>query len=74
MSTTAKMREKARLYESRADWHMAALCWQDALTLYPVNQIGAMADKDRAELAKRAASCKAAAKAELIDHCLAVCK
>lgn len=41
---TAKMREKARYYESIGEWHNAALCWRDAIALYP---------KSSGELAKR---------------------
>lgn len=59
MTTTAKMREKARLYESRCDWGNAGLCWRAALKLYP-DVSGQLAEHDKAAILRRAESCESA--------------
>lgn len=60
MMTAAKMREKARLYESRLDWQKAALCWDAAADLYPqpYPMPGALAAADIASMRRRAQSCR----------------
>lgn len=64
---TAKMREKAKLYEARLDWHNAALCWADAIALLSnVDGINAL---DRKNMEDRRAACENMAKQELKEHC-----
>lgn len=60
MMTTAKMREKAKLYESMLDWDKAALCWDAAADLYPKPYplLGALAEKDIDSLRRRAQTCR----------------
>lgn len=60
MMTTAKMREKARLYESMLDREKAALCWDAAADLYPqpYPEPGALAAADIAGLRRLAQSCR----------------
>lgn len=60
---TAKMREKARYYESILDWHNAALCWADAIKLYPqpYPKHGELQDKDIQAMTSRMKDCEYAA-------------
>lgn len=60
MMTTAKMREKARLYETRLDWEKAALCWDATADLYPqpCPTPGALAVADIGAMRRRAQSCR----------------
>ena len=62
---TAKMREKARLYESKLDWEKAAICWDEAIKLYPkpYPQHGALALADIANMQAQAKSCR-----NMIEH------
>lgn len=62
MMTTAKMREKARLYESKLDWANAALCWRDAIKLYPMPREHASSKADIANMESAAKSCEYMAK------------
>lgn len=62
---TAKLREKARLYESRCEWALAAQCWQSALDHYPPTP-GALAEHDRQVIEGHARECRASAAREAI--------
>jgi hypothetical protein len=63
---TAKMREKARYYESILDWSSAAECWEEAVRLYPhpYPRLGELEEKDIKRMQQRAINCRSSAKSE----------
>lgn len=58
---TAKMREKARMYEAKLDWANAALCWADAIALLPTTPSG-LNDLDRRNMTSSMLACQLADK------------
>ena len=59
--TTAKMREKARMYENMLDWSKAADCWDDAIKLHPCRDqadMATLAGRDIEAMRLRAKNCR----------------
>ena len=64
---TAKMREKARYYESVLDWQNAANCWKDAIALLPsATGINAL---DAENMRRRMVDCQSSAKLAAQESC-----